>query len=638
MNGRQSETAHDSRDPHDPSTEPSMSSVAEFRGCSRDHWWQGRAQSITILCLTLCLATRVLGGEENTDAVIHPDFVMDADPRLEDLPKPVLVFPARCKELWLESLARPEADLQRLAASTIVTAHAKGMAGLIEAEPLLVKIIASEGTHRASRFAAARALIALDARNAATALFEASQRYGGELRQLVEPALAHWNFQPIHSVWQDRLESQSPRHRELMLAIRGLAVAEDESSTQKLVAIVHDRLQLPATRIAAARAAGRISRTGLEPQAARLLELPAFPIPHRVCAVALLDRHQSSAAQALLTRLAQDSEPSVAAAALRCLNTIDPDLVLTLAEQAIENNDPQVRAQGADAYVSRPTPQRAVFVARLLDDPHPAVRGKVRDQLFRLTQIPDCNTPIREAALAMLTNASWRGQEQAALLLGALDHKPAAHAMVTLLESPRGEVMVAAAWGLRKLAVADTLPAIFDKAIRQTELRRRAPWGTELDLQVAHLIEALAVQNYAAAEPLWRRYIPKELTMGEKSRGAAIWALGRLYVGKADDTLSKLFVERLTDPAPPPLEPAEMMRVRVMCAVALGRMGAVSQADRMRRYSYLGTKVTLRPSSLAIRWALRELTGEVLPEPEPARLLQSGWFLEPLDDQEPEQN
>jgi HEAT repeat protein len=322
----------------------------------------------------------------------------------------------------------------------------------------------------------------------------------------------------------------------------------------------------------------------------------------------------------------------VAASALRRLNEINSDLVLPLAEKAIGNDDPHVREQGIDAYFARPSPQRAVFIVQLLDDPHPAVRGKVCGQLFRMAQIPEYNAPIREAAMALLTNASWRGQQQSALLLASLDHKPAASAMLALLESPRGEVMVAAAWGLRKLAVADTLPAMLDKAVRQTEVRKSSQWGIELDLQVAHLLEAMGIQKYAPAEPLLRKYIRKDYSMGDYSRGAAIWSLGQLFAGKQDRALSTQLVERLIDPIPPrPLEPPEIMRVRVMSAVTLGRMGAVEQLPLMRQY--LGPKVTPVPSSLAIRWAVKELTGESLPQPEPEQVLQS-WFLEPLDDNE----
>jgi HEAT repeat protein len=595
--------------------------------------WKRFVSLAAVCCFALSLVPISFGAEAENAGQIRPDFLMDSDPRLV-LPNPVLVFDDRCRALWLEALARPEADLQRLSASTIAQAHQRGMSGLHEAEPLLVKIVSAEGTHRATRFAAARALIVLEARTAAPALFDASQRFSGELRQIVEPVLAEWDFQPVRQVWRERLEAQSTRQRDLLLAIRGLGAVGDESALAALVSIVHDSRQLPATRIAAARSAGRISETGLEQAALRLLKSPSPAIPDRLSAAGLLDRHRSPDAVALFLKLAEDSEPSVAAAALGCLNQINPDLALALAEPAMKNADPQVRKQGVETYVARPSPQRAVILVRLLDDPHPAVRMHIREQLLRLTQVPECDTPIREAVLTMLTSASWRGQEQAALLLGALDHKAAAGEMVTLLESQRGEVMVAAAWCLRKLAVADTLPAILDKALRQTDEGLGVRSRPEFDQQVAHLLEALGDQKYAPAEPLWRRFVPKNLAMGEYSRGAAIWSLGRFYAGKGDDALSRLLVQRVTDPAPPPMtEPEEYMIVRVTSAVALGRMGAVAHVERMRRY--MEPKETQRLSSLAIRWAIKELTGEILPEPEPAKVPQIGWFLEPLVDYGP---
>ena len=118
---------------------------------------------------------------------------------------------------------------------------------------------------------------------------------------------------------------------------------------------------------------------------------------------------------------------------------------------------------------------------RLLDDPHPAVRGSVREALYALAQRPDLGDSIRQVATQVLAGDRWRGLEQAALLLAALDHKPAAPRLVELLEFGRPEVGVAAGWGLKKLAVPETLPAMLDKATRQTAARkalspRRRAW------------------------------------------------------------------------------------------------------------------------------------------------------------------
>ena len=75
--------------------------------------------------------------------------------------------------------------------------------------------------------------------------------------------------------------------------------------------------------------------------------------------------------------MAKDAEPTVASAALARLNEIDPSLVLPLAESAMSRPDPLVRQQGAASYIQRPTPERIPVLARLLDDPHPQIRGEV---------------------------------------------------------------------------------------------------------------------------------------------------------------------------------------------------------------------------------------------------------------------
>lgn len=291
----------------------------------------------------------------------------------------------------------------------------------------------------------------------------------------------------------------------------------------------------------------------------------------------------------------------------------------------MQHDDANVREQGAAAYVLRPEPSRVKALSRLLDDPHPRVRQQVREDLFRLAQNAELDESVRQAATATLAGEGWRGQEQAALLLAALDHKPAALRLVELLESDRPEVMVATAWGLRKLAVPETLPAMLDKAKRQTVLRKSQAEPPGLDAQVAHLCEALGLMKYAPAEPLLRQYIPKRQDW-QLSRGAAIWALGHLHAGQPDEELASLLIARLTDASP--LDP-EMPLARTASAISLGRMKAASQVEAMR--AWMGPDINPDSMDMAIRWALIEITGEELPPVNvpPGRL--GTWFLEPLE-------
>jgi HEAT repeat protein len=553
---------------------------------------------------------------------------MDSDPVLI-APDPVILLPVKQRPIWLKALARPEIDMQRQAAEAIAEAHLLGTPGLGEAKPALVQILTAEGSHPTARRAAAQALIVLDARDSADALFAASQKHGTDLRQLIEPALAQWKYPPIGKVWQQRLDASETRHRDLLLAIDGAQVVSDSTLIPVLLSIVHDPLRPSGTRLAAARAAGQIQQTGLAAEADKLLAVSAPSIANRLCAVSLLKQHRNQSEHSLFVRLAQDEEPTVAVVALNSLNATAPQLILPFGEQVLTNRDANVRLQGVAAYVTLATPDRAARLARLLDDPHPSVRGLVRERLFVLAKTPDLLPPILQTATDVLAGDSWRGQEQAALLLAALDHKPAATRLVQLIEAPRGEVIVATAWGLRQLAVPDTCPAILEKVRKEFDLRGKAGSQSQAaDAQVGFLCEALGLMKYAPADPVLRGYVPKNLALGELTRGGAIWALGHLHAGKPDESLAKLMTERLTEPAS--VIPMEVYRVRHACAISLGRMQAKSQVEPMRKY--LGPHIQSDTTSMAIRWAIHEITGETFPEPErPVVAAKAKWFLEQLD-------
>ena len=202
-----------------------------------------------VLLMTLLLTAGAVARAE-----IRTELAMDSDPILK-VPEPIVVFPVKHRPLWLKALARPEIDLQRRAAEAIAEAHLLGTPDLAEAKPILVNIVSAESTHPAARVPAARALIVLEARESADTLFAVSQKYGTDLRQQIEPALAKWKYQPIRQVWQQRLDVADTRQRDLMLAIDAAQVTSDSSMIPALLLIVHDPLRPSGTRLAAARAA-----------------------------------------------------------------------------------------------------------------------------------------------------------------------------------------------------------------------------------------------------------------------------------------------------------------------------------------------------------------------------------------------
>ena len=183
--------------------------------------------------------------------------------------------------------------------------------------------------------------------------------------------------------------------------------------------------------------------------------------------------------------------------------------------------------------------------------------------------------------------SGYRGVEQALLLLGALDHKNVAGVAVELLEHDHPRVLVTAAWALRVLQVKETLPSMLDRAIRVSHVflggrSKRATMGGAVGMdQVAHLFDAFGQMKYREAEDLLRKYIPKNLDIGENSRPAAITAIGKLYQDDPDPELVGQLVARLHDWES---DPAEINLVCSMSAIALGRMNAESAMKDLEKY------------------------------------------------------
>jgi hypothetical protein len=144
-----------------------------------------------------------------------------------------------------------------------------------------------------------------------------------------------------------------------------------------------------------------------------------------------------------------------------------------------------------------------------------------------------------------------------------------------------------------------------------------------IDHKLSQLNQLLGQQKYAAADPVLRQFIPKQLRPGGESRGAAIWALGLLNEGKADPALADPLAERIEDRGIPPEDP----RVARMAAITIGRMKADHVLLTLRKY--WGGRPNGTLVNDACGWAIAQITGEVMPAPAPARRLQRDWFLAP---------
>ncbi|MBO0696755.1 MAG: HEAT repeat domain-containing protein [Zavarzinella sp.] len=554
---------------------------------------------------------------------------MYADPDVP-LARIVKVFPPRLIGLWLQALERSEDDLKCQAAAAIALARDRGMPGLEATVAPLLKALDRPEQHPTVRIAVAQALIALDTREVAPTLFTHLQTDGVEMRNVVDPALARWDYKPARAAWLERVEKAGIPRQSLLLAIRGLGTVREPKGVMRLRDLALSEKGDPIVRLEAARALGAIQTTGLEKDAERLAQEPGTAgNVAQLAAAAILRHHHSDEATKLLQRIAVESEPAAAVIALDGLLENDPGLVLGLLPKLTGSPDPGVRSRAVEAYRRRPAADHIPLVANLLDDPHPQVRIGARKALLVSAGRPEFRDGVLREATRHLATDHWRALEQATILLASLDHKPAAGRFVELLRFERPEVFVAAAWGLRKLAVAETLPAqlaeVERRWSRSQKLDATEP-RTAIDLEVSQLAQSLGRARYAPAAPVLARFVPKQWNIGPESRAAAIWALGLIHENAPPERLVDGLIDRLTDDS---TTVPEDLRVRRMAAVTLGRVKAKEAVTSLKKY--YPRKLTAEPFPNACGWALQQITGEPLPGSGTVDVVQRGWFLEPTE-------
>jgi HEAT repeat protein len=584
---------------------------------------------IPIICLLLVLMVRPLTGQVTADS----SFELAWPP--SDMLTPFLLYeepylPVAAPQNWYdpamlplieESLRTNNAGLQRDAAVCVTLLHEGGYLDCSSARSALRSVLEAKGRNRLVRKDVARALVAIDARDSADVMFAAMER-DADLIRIVEPALARWKYGPAQDTWRQRLENFETEPAFLVLsAIRGLGESRDQKAVPLLQAIILHSVRA-VYRSAAADALGRVSEVGLEKFAGRLLsgESDALGLSsaagtplHRLLAVKVLRNHDSEAARAVLLSLATDPDGAVASVAWESLLRSAPREVRPLTEKAVLAGDARVRMSVVEALLATPDKSAIEQLGQLLDDQHPDVRNSARRALLTISGTPELRQAVIATGVTALSRDRWEGLEQSAVLLGRLDHEPAAERCFELLHSPRAEVAIAAAWALRKLSIPATLPRMLeycqgvDNALVSGRLVRESDSGV-----VSHLFEAMGQMQYEPAEALLRRYIPKAgPRLIRPMRQSAITALGLLKAGSGDEDLSEQFYQRLIDQNPLPI--FELENVRYASVIAIGRIKAPAFESKLRA-QYSGRSIGKLLYS--IEWALTQYTGEPLGESE----------------------
>lgn len=566
----------------------------------------------------------------------EPELMMFRDPELK-MPDAVRHLPVSYLELWIEALGGPEQDLKREMAMNIRRAHGEGFRDCSDATDALIAVLNDDTAPREVMVEVARALIALDARNHSEKLKEVLKNDAGtQFQRIVERALATWHDGGMLTEWQQRLTAEKiPRYRRL-LALQCLALLpESMTDSQKL----HTELQHlmmasrdTAIQLEAARTLGRVRKSGLEDVAQGYLTASGNDASRQQLAgVYLLLHHSSDTSRRLLQQVitAGLSAPRLAPVirtAWRLLLDQNVSELASLSPQAIQSSDPELRRAAIETLVRFPSAEGVELLGVALDDPHPEIRRAARQGLLKLGSETDWSKAVTQAGVAAIERSSWREQEQAVMLLALLDHTESADRMLELMKSLRPEVAVAAAWGLRRLNVAGTMPSLlkYAEALDQ-QINDRQLLQPHDPIVLAHVFEALGKAKHEPAIPLLKRWIPKKFPRVSlnASRAAAIWALGWLYEGSQDLALARLLTARVVDVLS--LEP-ELAAVRHTAAVAVGRIGSSEVASQLKPFA----DARQTPADLAAAWAVTRLTGEVIAPP--AAPIDTGnlWKLIPV--------
>ncbi|MHC4876287.1 MAG: HEAT repeat domain-containing protein [Planctomycetota bacterium] len=579
---------------------------------------------IRLILALLVLSSRPLDGQ---DAVVDAELVWPPQDTLTPLllyeepllpiTEPVAGGYPGFLQLWTEALKSDVDGLKRDAAVSIVRMHS---GGYLDCSPMAAALTGALQTAEANRLVlkdVARGLVTIDARQSADALFAVIGR-DPDLVRIAEPALARWNHAAAQEEWLRRLANYHIESRQLVLsAIRGLGVTRNTAAAPLLKQII---LRSPDStcRNAAAGSLGSVQHSGLEELAEQLLREEsrslspssiARSLLHRRMAVDLLRNHSSDSARKTLLTLAADDDGAVATVAWESLLRSAPRELRAITESSATARDSRVRGLVVQTLTTTADEPAVAQLGRLLADRHHDVRNAARESLLFVSETDELHDAVKAAGVDALADDHWEGLEQAAILLGVLDHEPAADRCFELITHPRDEVAIAAAWTLRKLSVPATLPRMLkfcqeidDKVVSTGQV------GSSVPDVIAHLFEAMGQMKYEPADGLLRRYVPKkDPRLLFPARQAAINALGMLHQGSADSELSAEFYQRILDEGPFPIYEEE--EVRYASVIAIGRIKADSF---QRQLAALKTGPSLDPRTYAVEWALTQYSGEPL--------------------------
>lgn len=419
-------------------------------------------------------------------------------------------------------------------------------------------------------------------------------------RPLIERELVRWKSPLALDSWRARLLEPAATQADLTLAIQGVGAVGGPQDSPALEALLRaDRLPAP-IKIVVAQALGAVVASDLESLASDVL---AANIDHReLLAAHLLANHTSPAArQHLLTVLASQHQPA-RTVAYAAISRNYAELAHELAGDMLAQADNNLRAQAVAVLDQYDDADSLRLQAKSIADQNYKLRVAVRQNLERKAQLASLKPIVDEIIDEQLNSDAYQGIEQAILLSVALREAERCPTYLKLLEYPRLETSLIAAWALQELAqTPELMDGILAHVLPLTQ-RLVDKEHTEFPehLRQAFLFEAMGRNAYQPAVETLKLYIPKQHFMGDLCRASAIWALGKILEDSQDANVAGLLADRMLDESI--VDPEDPL-VKYNSTIALGWIKAPGSLEKVGSLQ-AGSRSAL---GLAVEWSKLQL-------------------------------
>ena len=489
----------------------------------------------------------------------------------------------------------------------ILHAGSEQLEGRQAALKAMLQRLRTDMDNRQVRLALAGAAIALADASHASALWQ-ELGHDTSTRPLIERALLGWKRPQAHELWRSRLQDESATLHDLHLAASGIGALGAEQDAPALENLLRsDGLPIP-TKIVVARALGQVMDHGLEKLASDVLDTQ---LEHReLLAAELLSHHTSPQASQVLQAVLDSEHQPARLAAYTAISRNYPERARALAEQMLSQSDNNLRAQAVSVLDKSDDVESLRLQSQRIGDKNYEVRNAVRSNLLRKAQRAELKPVvdeiigeiIGEIIYEQLSGEDYRAIEQAILLSVALDDTQWCPAYLKLLDFPRPETSLLAAWALQELAhTPQHMQAVLQHVQTITE---RLQGGERVDLpeqlRQSFLLEALGRNRYQPALETLKLYIPKQHTMGDLCRTSAIWAIGKIVQDSQDQPLAAALAERMLDESL--IDPEDLL-VQYASTVALGWIKAPGSLEQVNKLRPKGNQPLIK----AAEWSVEQL-------------------------------